>query len=132
MGGTLLLPRRGGTVEVVFSVRLCQRRNAGGCLPVLHHIDLITGYIDGPVANRDAFTNKSARVLWQLRPDDGERRGDVVSFRRRFRDVRRSFYVRLRGTNTAVVAPVLDPPGIDPWTDLWFYSNPLMVRVPGA
>jgi hypothetical protein len=44
--------------------------------------------------------------------------------------VQRSFYVRVRGTNTDVPSPRQDPLGIDPWTDLWFYSNPVMVLVP--
>jgi hypothetical protein len=130
MGSTLLLPRRGGTVEVVFTVGLGQRANLGGCLPVLHHIDLIVGQIRGPVADRDTLGNPTARVLARLSLRDGERRGDSVTFRHRFPRVQGSFYVRLRGTNTDVVAPQLDPPEVDPWVDLWFYSNPIMVRVP--
>jgi hypothetical protein len=29
------------------------------------------------------------------------------------------------GTNTEELEPALDPRGEDPWTDLWFYSNPV-------
>jgi len=130
MGSTLLLPRRGGTVEVVFTLQLAQRANAGGCLPVLHHVDLIAGQIRGRVADRDVLGNPTTRVVARLRPGDGERRGTSLTFRYRFTNVQDSFYVRIRGTNTEVLAPQLDPPGIDPWIDLWFYSNPIMVRLP--
>jgi hypothetical protein len=50
-----------------------------------------------------------------------------LRFRQRFRNVSRSFFVRVRGTNTSVVSPQLDPPDIDPWSDLWFYGNPIFV-----
>ena len=25
--------------------------------------------------------------------------------------------------------PAMDPPGENPWTDLWFYSNPIFIEV---
>ena len=130
MGSTLLLGRRGGTVEVVFTIGLGQHENLGGGLLALHHVDLIAGQILGPAADRDLLGNPSTQVVARLTLRDGERRGDQVTFRHRFVNVRGSFYVRLRGTNTDVVAPELDAPDVDPWTDLWFYSNPIMVRVP--
>jgi hypothetical protein len=130
MGSTLLLGRRGATVEVVCTIEVAGGKNLGGCLPVLDHVDLIAGQIRGPAANRDDQSNPTARVVARLRPRDGEQRESRVTFRHRFADVRGSFYVRLRGTNTDVVAPQMDPPGIDPWADLWFYSNPILVRVP--
>ena len=130
MGSTLLLPRPGATVEVVFTITLAQRPNLGGSRPVLHHIDLIAGQITGRVADRDTLGNPTTRVVARLRMSDGERRGNTVTFRHRFQGVQNSFYVRIRGTNTEVLAPQLDPPGINPWLDLWFYSNPIMIRLP--
>lgn len=130
MGGTLLLPRRGGTVEVVFSVALAQRPNLSRYLPILHHIDLIAGRILGPSADRDSMGNPTTKVVARLLVNQGERNGNVLTFRYSFTDVKDSFYVRIRGTNTEVLEPRLDPPGINPWTDLWFYSNPILIRVP--
>jgi hypothetical protein len=43
--------------------------------------------------------------------------------------VGRSSYVRVRGTNTAQLEPEVDPLGEDPWSDLWFYANPIFVEV---
>jgi hypothetical protein len=37
--------------------------------------------------------------------------------------------LRLRGTNTAQGEPEADAKDENPWTDLWFYSNPIFVSV---
>jgi len=42
--------------------------------------------------------------------------------------VDRDIYLRVRGTNTSELEPEPDPPGEDPWQDLWFYSNPVFVE----
>jgi hypothetical protein len=31
--------------------------------------------------------------------------------------------------NTESLEPEVDPPGEDPWSDLWFYSNPIFIEV---
>ena len=33
-----------------------------------------------------------------------------------------------RPSTRNVPAPAADPPGLDPWEDLWFYANPIFVR----
>ena len=38
-------------------------------------------------------------------------------------------YMRVRGTNTTQLEPALDPRGEDPWSDLWFYANPIRLHV---
>jgi hypothetical protein len=43
--------------------------------------------------------------------------------------VARASYVRVRGTGTAELEPTMDARGEDPWTDLWFYSNPIFLEV---
>jgi hypothetical protein len=37
-------------------------------------------------------------------------------------------YIRLRGTNTEQLEPAADPRGEVPWTELWFYSNPIFMK----
>ena len=44
-------------------------------------------------------------------------------------NVEKDGYVRVRGTNTAELEPDSDPRGEDPWSDLWFYSNPIFLRI---
>ncbi len=51
-----------------------------------------------------------------------------------FRDVRGPFYVRLRGTDgmrtaPGSIEPAMDGPRDDPWSDLWFYANPVFIDV---
>jgi hypothetical protein len=38
-------------------------------------------------------------------------------------------YVRVRGTNTNELEPIVDPPDENPWQDLWFYSNPVFIEI---
>lgn len=38
-------------------------------------------------------------------------------------------FIRVRGTNTAELEPAADARGEDPWSDLWFYANPIFVSM---
>jgi hypothetical protein len=131
--GSTLITSRGADLEVVVRLKPARHKNLGGQIPTLHHIDLITGRISGKRdGERDNQLNLSAQVLAQLVPAGAQRlgpRGEWLEFRRRFSRVQDSFYLRVRGTNTDAVGPRLDPLGLDPFAELWFYSNPLMVRV---
>jgi hypothetical protein len=129
MGGYLHIPSPGATVELVVEIEVASRRNLGGIMPSLDHVDLIVGDIVPGANTGDSFRNPTARVLRRIEAKACRRSGNRFSFRHVFTDCRRSFYLRLRGTNTPVVAPQIDPPDIDPWTDLWFYGNPIFVMV---
>ncbi|MDQ3814396.1 MAG: hypothetical protein M3347_10645 [Armatimonadota bacterium] len=134
MGGTLWLERAGADVTVVIRVRVPERRNFAGHRPGLHHLDLIAGDILGPAGQRDAMTNPTTKVVARLRPTATTSlkvpgAGTYFTHTHRFPNVRRSFYVRVRGTNTDVDAPRPDSLTVHPWQDLWFYSNPVMVRL---
>lgn len=39
-------------------------------------------------------------------------------------------YLRVRGTAGQELEPLPDPRGEDPWSDLWFYSNPVFIELP--
>lgn len=131
MGGDLLLERNGDHVEVTVKVRPASGPNGGGTRPALHHLDLIAGDITGPVADRDRLANPTTRVVrtWQAR--EARRQGDLLVFTHRFERADGSFYLRLRGTNTEVGSPRMDSLTVNPWQDLWFYSNPIFVRLAG-
>ncbi|MGY1737570.1 PHP domain-containing protein [Geodermatophilus sp. SYSU D00684] len=122
---------RGENVHV--QIRITQRRqpNAHGDVPQLRRVDLITGPVTGPAADRDTQAAPETRVA-----ESFEVRGNgQVVINHVIRRVDRSFYLRLRGTDGNVSAPGSieprqDPVGnSDPWTDLWFYSNPVFVTV---
>ena len=47
----------------------------------------------------------------------------------RIEGVEGDLYLRVRGTNGDEAEPEPDPPGEDPWSDLWFYTNPVFVQL---
>jgi hypothetical protein len=83
----------------------------------------------GVLENANQGTNPSTRVARRFSESDWTRQGEFLTMTYRLGDVDRSFYLRVRGTNTEQLEPDPDPLGEDPWTDLWFYSNPIFVEV---
>ncbi len=128
MGGTLLCAH-GADVEIVLRIRPARRPNLVGTVPALHHIDLIVGEIHGPAPHRDTLHHPTARVEKTWRVGGGRRRDGWLEFRYPIRALSHSLFVRARGTSTDVETPRIDPLNVDPWQDLWFYSNPLMLRI---
>ncbi|MGY1685048.1 CehA/McbA family metallohydrolase [Geodermatophilus sp. SYSU D00867] len=129
--GEQLRVGRGENVHVQVRITPRRRPNAHGDVPVLRRVDLISGPITGPVADRDTQTAPETAVV-----ESFEVRGNgQVVVNHVFRRVDRPFYLRLRGTDgnfsaPGSIEPRQDPDGnSDPWTDLWFYSNPVFVTV---
>lgn len=129
MGGTLVLDKKDRDVEIRIRLRPAAGENFGGRRPTLDHLDLIVGDILGPAKDREAIVNPTTRIVARIPARDMVKEGDWLVFRHRFENAKNSFYVRLRGTNRDVQAPEMDGPKVDPWDDLWFYSNPIMVRL---
>ena len=94
----------------------------------MHHIDLITGLITGIAKDRDTMTNASTKVVAQVESSGLKEAGPYRILEHTFRNVKESFYVRVRGTNAAVKEPRADSGAVNPWKDLWFYSNPIFIR----
>ena len=141
IGGTLPI-YRGDDVEVTIRVTLANRPNFAQLIPTLARVDLISGAVTGPVTDKDTFTTPATAVVKSF--EVGRNTG-TVTLTHTFRNVRDPFYLRLRGTDGNRTAPGLlgtavDPIGpaidvvanADPWTDLWFYSNPVWVVPPAA
>lgn len=129
MGGTLMLEKRGEAVDLTVRMREASGENFGGLRPRLHHFDLIVGDILGPAADRSVMVNESTRVLVQVSVKEMQREGPWLSYRHRFDRFEKDFYIRLRGTNRDLAEPEMDSLTVNPWEDLWFYSNPVMVRI---
>src|SRR5690606_37099950 len=129
MGDSLALDRRHRS-QVDLEIRFRQPRhaNANGDRPRVRRVDLIIGEITGPGHSRGADTNPTTRVVARFGPGDWRRRGDTYEIRHRLRDVSTDLYARVRGTNTGEEEPLPDGPE-DPWTDLWFYSNPVFLHL---
>jgi len=136
LGGVLQV-RRGTAVELTIDIDLAATPNWSQFVPVLARVDVIAGAVTGPVADGDTFTAPNTRVVKSFEVDKGSGR---VSFTYSFGKVAEPFYVRLRGTDGNRAAPGLMGAGVDPfgpamdvmgaadpWTDLWFYANPIWV-----
>jgi hypothetical protein len=134
LGGSLTV-RTGTPVELVIGVDLANEPNWAQFVPTLARIDVIRGAVTGPATDPDTFVAPGTSVVKSFEVD---RSTGTVSFSYDLGRVDRPFYVRLRGTDGLRTAPGflgadIDPVGpamdvigsADPWTDLWFYTNPM-------
>ncbi|MET8827909.1 PHP domain-containing protein [Streptomyces sp. NPDC004610] len=135
--GGALHTKKGTRVTLSVEVALAGGANWAGFTPSLARVDVIQGDVTGTAQDKDTFTAPSARVVKSYEVDKST---GTVRLSYDLGKVDRPVYVRLRGTdgrrtavgpNGAAVdpnGPVLDVVGdADPWTDLWFYSNPVWV-----
>ncbi|MEE6258842.1 CehA/McbA family metallohydrolase domain-containing protein [Plantactinospora sonchi] len=129
VGESITLSRRNRTdVEIEIRFRPLPGANHNGDRPQVRRVDLIVGQVTGPVTNRDADTNPTTRVVARFGPRDWRRQGDEYVIRHTLRNVETDLYARVRGTSTDEAEPLAD--GLEsPWSDLWFYSNPVFVTV---
>ncbi|WP_169952091.1 phosphoesterase [Microbispora sp. H11081] len=127
VGETLTLRGRDRDAEIEVRVREPRTPNASGQRPHVNRIDIITGRVTGPAADRSSDTNPTTAVAGRYGPGQWSREGDEIVVRHTLRDIDGPMYVRVRGTNTDELEPQPDPRGSDPWSDLWFYSNPVFI-----
>jgi hypothetical protein len=119
----------GSTVGVTIRFLDPASANHHGDDPAVSRVDLIVGEVQGPVSDRSTDTNPTTRVVARFGKGDWQTDGRyrVISFR--LEGVSKDSYLRVRGTNGSELEPEPDPRGEDPWTDLWFYSNPIFLHV---
>lgn len=127
-GGTLRLTR-GKDVTVRVRLRDPDTPNARGENPAVARVDLIVGNVNSRNEDRNTDRNVTTKVVSRFTRSHWTRRGDVYTVTTTLPAVSRNIYIRLRGTNTNDEEPAMDVPGEDPWTDLWFYSNPIFIEV---
>ena len=120
-------------------------------VPVVDHVDLISGQITGKIdpssPDYTKATNETTKVIATFSSKDWkvDRNGyNVVTYT--IKDMDTSMYFRLRGTNLPVNTqyetdadgnPLADSLAAnlglngapEAWADLWFYSNPIFVYV---
>jgi hypothetical protein len=129
IGETLTLPgKKSSDVTVTVRLRDPNAENANGDKPKVKRVDLIVGEITGTVEDRSTATNPTTKVAKRFTEKDWKQDGEYITVSYTLKDVDKDMYIRLRGTNTDQLEPVADPKGEDPWTDLWFYSNPTFIK----
>jgi hypothetical protein len=128
IGGTLDVPR-GSDVTVIIRLRDPAGANFGGKSSEVARVDLIQGAVSGPAADRTSDHNPTTRVERRFTARDWVRDGERLSMVHTIRNVAGPIYIRVRGSNGAELEPAADTAGEDPWSDLWFYANPVFVEV---
>lgn len=129
MGETLTVTAQD---ELVLRVRFRDpdTLNAGGYNPQVARVDAIVGQISGPVADRNSDETSTTRVLQRFYQQDWQQQNGFSVFELPVGKVTADQYLRLRGTNQRdELEPQPDEKGENPWHDLWFYSNPVFIRV---
>lgn len=127
IGGTLNVPRN-TDVTVTIRFRDPSVPNANGDNPSVTRVDLIRGAVTGPTAKRDTDTNATTRVEARFTSAQWKVDGDHMMIIHVIKNLRESEYIRVRGTNTDQLEPQADTQGESPWSDLWFYSNPIFLN----
>jgi hypothetical protein len=128
IGGALKMAR-GADVRVTIRLRDPAGANHGGRTPSVAHVDLIVGEVTGPVADRTNDRNPTTAVARRFIAADWKRDGEYLTMTHTLKGVSKASYLRVRGSSTAEPEPVQDTPGEDPWSDLWFYSNPIFLEL---
>lgn len=119
LGETLTSPR-GADVKVTIKVRDPQTANNHGENPELKQVQLISNASGTP------------GIAKVFKAGDWVEQDGWLVMEHTFKNVTRDFYVRVRGSNTDEINPAEDPQNEDAWQDLWFYSNPIFVKVAGS
>lgn len=125
--GQALAFRPGEDVRIRIRVRDPAGANNNGDNPSVARIDLIRGEITGPEADRASDRNPTTRVEARFDAETWQRDGEYISAEYVLKGVSDKEYIRVRGTNGAEPEPEPDAIGEDPWSDLWFYSNPVFL-----
>ncbi|MCY4508413.1 MAG: hypothetical protein OXG35_15870 [Acidobacteria bacterium] len=128
LGGTLRVAR-GAQVTATVRFRDPETPNGAGDDPAVRRVDVIVGEVLGPASDPSNDRNPTTRVLARFTRDALARDGDRFSFEAPLPAVDRDLYVRVRGTSTGDLEPLVDGTDENPWRDLWFYSNPIFVEV---
>jgi hypothetical protein len=136
LGGALHI-RPGARVEMAITVKLATMPDWAQFVPKLARVDVIQGNVTGAAADLDSFTTADTKVV---RSFDVSDETGAVTLKYDLGKVHGPVFLRVRGTDgnrsapgfygAAVdpAGPAMDVPGdADPWSDLWFYANPIWV-----
>ena len=127
IGETLTIPGKSKDVTITIRMKDPSAANSHGDKPKVKRIDLIMGDVTGKVQDKSTATNPTTKVIQRFTEKDWKQDGEYIEITYTLKDVDKDSYIRVRGTNTDQLEPATDPRGEEPWTDLWFYSNPVFM-----
>ncbi len=117
-------------ITITVEIKDPEALNPNGDNPSVERVDIIIGSVIGTHEDLTTDTHENVQVVARFNRDeltpgqDGQLKAEYT-----VEKPEGSFYVRVRGTNTDALEPLPDELGEDPWTDLWFYSNPVFVNL---
>ena len=120
---------KGDYIDVTVQVIDPDTNNHNGDNPSVERIDLVTGAFSSEEKIGDLNSNSTAGIVHRFSNANWEVSGTSIVATTRLGPVDSNMYVRVRGTNSIEKELFPDRLGEDPWSDLWFYSNPIFVSV---
>ena len=117
-------------ITITVEIKDPETLNPNGDNHKVERVDIIIGSVIGTHEDLTTDTHENVQVVARFNRDeltpglDGQLKAEYT-----VEKPEGSFYVRVRGTNTDALEPLPDELGEDPWTDLWFYSNPVFVNL---
>ena len=127
--GDTLKVNQGDKVTVSVKFLDPETKNAHFDNPSVNRVDLIIGQVNDKLNDKSVDTNPSTIVAKRFTEKDWQQVGPYKEFSMTLKNLSQNSYIRVRGTNTNELEPEKDLPGSDPWSDLWFYSNPIFIDV---
>ncbi|MEZ5488949.1 MAG: phosphoesterase [Gammaproteobacteria bacterium] len=127
--GETLTAKPSDQVRVSIRFRDPNQFNNNGDYSSVSRVDLIQGEIRGAGSDRSLDRVDTTRVIARFEPDDWETEGEYREISYTLGELPVNSYLRVRGTNGVELEPLPDPRGEDPWSDLWFYSNPVFIEL---
>jgi hypothetical protein len=127
IGGTLEVPADEAVI-ITIRFRDPDSQNQHGDNPSVARVDLIVGDMHGHTSEPTNDSHPDTEVLARFTQADWRVDGEYREVSYRFDEMPSDHYIRVRGTNTTQLEPELDPRGEDPWSDLWFYANPIRLH----
>ena len=128
IGGSLSVSS-GSDIEITIKLKDPEKNNHHKENPSVERVDLITGKVSGLSLDPNNDRNPSTHVLNRFYQDNWSVKDEYKTMTYNLKNITDNLYLRARGTNTTQLEPEPDPPGENPWTDLWFYSNPIFIQV---
>ena len=118
----------GSEITINIRVRDPELPNFANENPTVERVDLIAGEVLGRSSDPSINKNDTTKVIARFSETDWRKEGEFLLMQHRM-TLDSAQYIRVRGTNTGELEPQLDPPGENPWSDLWFYSNPVFISI---
>jgi len=133
--GESLKVKAGSDVKIQIRFRVPAALNGNNERPQVARLDVIGGQISGAAPDRNSDEAPQTRVLQRFDQTEfgkvsADSNGVVYQLSYQLKNLQHSQYIRLRGTNQRdELEPNADTKGENPWSDLWFYSNPVFIEV---